>query len=115
MGFSAFEWRTGSFLLAGLLLLSGPKAEAQLAPNKRARIYSIAPTGEAARFQVPQVRLPTAAIARRINQQLLRYVINEFSSVDSTQQPVRGGSSTRRHRNAATTKMRKAGEPAARA
>jgi len=53
----------------------------------QAQLYTVAATGAGTRFQVPQVRLPDAGVARRVNQQLLRYVTSEFSRVDSTASP----------------------------
>lgn len=53
------------------------------------RGYSRCLTGEATCFQVPQIQLPDATIAQRINQQLLGYVTNYNSAVDVTASPRR--------------------------
>lgn len=71
---------------AGLLL--GPVTAAQVAPGSRARVRPVLARGEAARFQVPQVQLPNAAVARRINARLLQ-VVTAYSGIDSTASPQR--------------------------
>ncbi|SHJ23852.1 hypothetical protein SAMN02745146_2578 [Hymenobacter daecheongensis DSM 21074] len=57
--------------------------------GSQAVVYPVAVQGEVARFQVPQVRLPDAAVARCINRQLLAFVTAEFSTIDSTASPRR--------------------------
>lgn len=58
------------------------------APGPAAHVYAVPTSGEASRFQVPQVRLANTAAARRINRQLLRLVLaGEFEGVDSTASP----------------------------
>lgn len=67
------------FLLGGLLL-SGLGALAQTAPGSRAQVWSIS----AGNFTVPQVTLPNAAVARRINRALIRWLAEYGETVDST-------------------------------
>ena len=75
---------TGLLLLG---LLAGQIALGQ-APGSRAQVYAVPTTGEAGRFQVPQVRLPDAAVARRINAVLLREFRERIGlEVDSTRSP----------------------------
>ena len=85
-------------LLVGLALLPTGCARAQTgaagqarvgAATGRAQVYTVATTAVDARFQVPQVRLPDAAVARRINRVLLRDVTGYFETVDSAASPVR--------------------------
>ncbi|MEJ7661231.1 MAG: hypothetical protein WKG07_17310 [Hymenobacter sp.] len=77
--------------MSGVLL--GGRAQAQaatpVAPGSRAQVYAVATTGMASSFQVPQVRLPDAAVARRINRVLLRDVTGYFDTVDSAASPAR--------------------------
>ena len=69
-----------------LLGLAAPGAQAQRAPGSRAQVHTIA---SRTAFKVPQVQLPNAAAAARINHWLLRYARAEFSTVDSTASPQR--------------------------
>ncbi|MGI4871931.1 MAG: hypothetical protein ACRYFX_12235 [Janthinobacterium lividum] len=74
----------------GLLgVLSEVGARAQVAPGSRAQVSAVVTAEAAEGFRVPQVRLPNAAVARRINRQLLRYVTANFRSIDSTAAPAR--------------------------
>ncbi|HEX8506018.1 MAG TPA: hypothetical protein VF630_11685, partial [Hymenobacter sp.] len=52
-------------------------------------VYQVPAPGEAGRFQVPQVRLSNAAVARRVNRQLLRGVLGkgETETVDAKASP----------------------------
>ncbi|MFD2717522.1 hypothetical protein ACFST9_02275 [Hymenobacter monticola] len=59
------------------ILASGPWREARAQAVGQAEIYRVPAPGEAGRFQVPQVRLQDAAVARLINRQLLRGVLGE--------------------------------------
>ncbi|GAB3833384.1 hypothetical protein [Hymenobacter jeollabukensis] len=68
-------------------LLSGAGAQAQVAPGSQASVAPVATTGPAARFQVPQVKLPNAAVARRINQELLRLVVEQHGLENATASP----------------------------
>lgn len=73
--------------LAGLgLVLAGLGAQAQRAPGSRAQVRTIVSSTP---FKMPQVKLPSAAVASRINRWLLRYARAEFSAVDSTASPQR--------------------------
>ena len=73
------------------VLLDGGGAWAQTgAGSGRAVVYPVPTTGEASRFQVPQVRLADAAVARRIDGFLLRRFRDEINeAVDSTASPQR--------------------------
>lgn len=64
-------------LLWAGLLLAGVEALAQPSSSSRAVVYPVPAPGEASRFGVPQVRLPNAAVARRINRLLLQSVLDE--------------------------------------
>ena len=77
----------GLALGAGLLL--GHWGQAQVVAADRAQVYTVPTTSASSSFQVPQVRLPNAAVARRINQQLLRDVRAYFTTVDSVASPAR--------------------------
>lgn len=44
-------------------------------PAEKARVVAVEGEGEAARFRVPQVRLPDAAVARRINTSIVKQVL----------------------------------------
>lgn len=68
--------RTALFGVGCLLAGAGP-AEAQGPAAGRAVVFSVPTSGEASRFEVPQVRLSDAAVARLINQVLLRGVLGE--------------------------------------
>jgi hypothetical protein len=57
-----------------ILAVGGPWSGAWAQAVGRAEVYRVPASGEAGRFEVPQVRLPNAAVARRINQRLLRGV-----------------------------------------
>lgn len=85
------RWLLPGLLLSGVLL--GGRAQAQaatpVAPGSRAQVYAVATTAVGARFQVPQVRLPDAAVARRINRVLLRDFTGYFDTVDSAASPAR--------------------------
>lgn len=85
------RWLLLGLLLSGVLL--GGRAQAQaatpVAPGSRAQVYAVATTAVDARFQVPQVRLPNAAVARRINRVLLRDFTGYFDTVDSAASPAR--------------------------
>lgn len=81
----------GLFFWVGVLL-GGVEARAQAqartqtkaASGSRAQVYRVPATGEATRFEVPQVRLPDAAAARRINATLVRLLISsEAGGIDS--------------------------------
>lgn len=75
--------RIKKWLLLGLALLGWMGGRAQVAPARRAQVVDV--TVES--FSVPQIRLPNAAVARRINQQLRRLLITahaEPGKVDST-------------------------------
>jgi hypothetical protein len=80
-------------LLAALLGLSVlwsriGEARAQGAAGSQAQVFSVPTAGEARRFQVPQVKLPDAVVARRINRALMRHFRNRsFGEVDSTLSP----------------------------
>ena len=80
-------------LLVGALLvalLSGAGAGAKAQPaGSRAQVFTLPVSGEAGRFQIPQVKLPEAAVARRINRQLLAYVTGQFSAIDPQASPQR--------------------------
>lgn len=66
------------------LALPGAPARAQPAPGGRAQVYRVTE----ADFTVPQVKLPNAAVARRINQALLRLLIGDHAeAVDSLGTP----------------------------
>lgn len=81
------KWWANFGLALGLLAGSGGYAYGQAA-GSRAQVSAVATSREAARFQVPQVKLPNAAAARRINRQLLRYVTSQSDQpVDSTASP----------------------------
>ncbi|MGI4865833.1 MAG: hypothetical protein ACRYFZ_18055 [Janthinobacterium lividum] len=57
-----------------------PKAAA----GSRAQVYRVSATGEATRFEVPQVRLPDAVAARRINRHILQLLIgSQAEAIDS--------------------------------
>lgn len=71
-------WRI--FLVLGFGPLAAGVAWAQVAPGSRAQVYSVPTVGEAGRFEVPQVRLPDAVVARRINRYLLRNVLGKGES-----------------------------------
>ncbi|MCB2410482.1 hypothetical protein [Hymenobacter lucidus] len=73
----------------GAVLSGAQPVNAQANTGGQATIYPVAVQGEAARFAVPQVRLPDAAVARRINRRLLAFVTSEFSTIDSTASPRR--------------------------
>lgn len=75
-------------LLGLFLLLPMAQLRAQPAPGSVARIYTVT-NGSSDSFRVPQVRLPNAAVARRINRQLLRQCIDYSEGVDSTASPLR--------------------------
>lgn len=78
------------FLLVGMLLGGVGEVSAQEAPGSRAQVYAVPTTGEAGRFQVPQVKLPDATIASRINRTLLRHFRNRgfgADEIDSTASP----------------------------
>ncbi|RAK70204.1 hypothetical protein [Hymenobacter edaphi] len=70
-------------------LLSGAESQAQVAPGSQATVAPVATTGPAARFQVPQVKLPNAAVARRINRELLRLVAEQHGLENSGASPRR--------------------------
>ena len=78
-------------LLLGLgFWLAAGSVWAQVVPGSRAQVYSVPTTGEAGRFQVPQVKLPTAAVANRINRVLLRRFRDDANEqIDSTASPRR--------------------------
>ena len=75
----------GGLFLWVELLFSGIGAQAQTqtqmqpkaAAGSRAQVYRVPATGEAARFEVPQVRLPGAVAARRINRRILQLLIGD--------------------------------------
>ncbi|MGI4886397.1 MAG: hypothetical protein ACRYFR_15685 [Janthinobacterium lividum] len=72
------------WLLWAGLGVAGAPAGAQPAPSGRARVYSVV-EGD---FAVPQVKLPDAAVARRINRALLRLIIaDRAEGVDSLGTP----------------------------
>ncbi|RZL02460.1 MAG: hypothetical protein EOO62_22235 [Hymenobacter sp.] len=85
----------GLFFWVGLLVGGvGAQAQAQAQAQARtqtkaissgqAQVYRVPATGEATRFEVPQVRLPDAAAARRINATLVRMLISsEAGGIDS--------------------------------
>lgn len=73
----------------GVVLGGAQQINAQAKADGQATIYQVAVQGEAARFEVPQVHLPDAAVARRINRRLLAFVTSEFSTIDSTASPRR--------------------------
>lgn len=79
--------RRWQLILLGLGLAAA-STSAQQAPGSRAQVSTIAGSATT-RFEVPQVRLPNAAVAGRINSWLLRYARSEFSTVDSTASPQR--------------------------
>lgn len=89
------------------LLGSRIRAEAQALARGQARVFAGPTTGEAERFQVPQVWLPDATVARRINRQLLGYVTSYSSAVDKP--PVRAGNWPRLRGSAALIKTEKPG------
>jgi len=63
-------------------------AWAQSAAAGQAQVFTITEGPRDGRFQVPQVKLPNAAVARRINQTLLRHFRERaFGEVDSTRSP----------------------------
>ncbi|TGE24194.1 hypothetical protein E5K00_02985 [Hymenobacter aquaticus] len=66
-----------------------PEAAAQTRPGEQAQVYTVTNGGEGVHFEIPQVRLSNAAVARRINRQLLRLVTDYSSAVDSTASPRR--------------------------
>ncbi|PJJ60611.1 hypothetical protein [Hymenobacter chitinivorans] len=71
----------------GVVLSRAPQAGAQGAPGAQAQVYTVTDQtakNEATYYQVPQVRLPDAAVARRINRQLWRFFTRNFSTLDST-------------------------------
>ncbi|RZL06976.1 MAG: hypothetical protein EOO62_17875 [Hymenobacter sp.] len=68
--------------------LAAASASAQQAPGSRAQVSTIAGS-TSTRFEVPQVRLPNATVAKRINSWLLRYARSTFTTVDSTASPQR--------------------------
>ena len=75
--------------LSGLiLLLAVAQLRAQPAAGSVAEVYAVT-DGHDGRFRVPQVRLPNAAVARRINQVLLRHCLDYTEGVDSTASPRR--------------------------
>ena len=71
----------------GWVLLGGGGAWGQA--GGRAVVYPVPTTGEASRFQVPQVRLADAAVARRINRALLRGLLGGWAAVDTNASPRR--------------------------
>lgn len=75
-------------LLGLFLLLSAPQVWAQSVAGSVARVYTVS-SDRNEKFRVPQVRLPNAIVARRINRQLLRECIDYSENVDSTASPFR--------------------------
>lgn len=67
--------------------LGGGDAWAQA--SGRAVVYRVPTTGEASRFEVPQVKLANTAVARRINRLLIRHLIlgDFYGQIDSTASP----------------------------
>ncbi len=80
-----------SWCLLGFGLLMEPLGALaqQGVATGRAIVYQVPARGEAARFQVPQVRLANTAAARRINRLLMRVTLNDWDGVDSTASPQR--------------------------
>jgi hypothetical protein len=70
----------------GLYLLLAPALRAQPVAGGVAQVFAVT-DGRDQRFRVPQVRLPDAAVARRINRQLLRQLMEYDEGVDSTASP----------------------------
>lgn len=71
----------------GLALAGAPaRARAQPAPGSRAQVYGVTDSS----FNVPQIKLPNVAVARRINRTLLRHLVEygelveDGETVDST-------------------------------
>ncbi|WP_305031400.1 hypothetical protein [Hymenobacter convexus] len=75
-------------MLELFLLLAALQARAQLAASSLAQVFTVT-DGGVGKFRLPQVRLPNAAVARRINRQLLRQCVDYTGSVDSTASPRR--------------------------
>lgn len=84
--FSGFSWCLLGF---GLLVQPLGALAQEGAVAGRAVVYQVPARGEATRFQVPQVRLPNPAVARRINRQLLRVALDNWDGIDSTASPQR--------------------------
>lgn len=74
----------GFLLVAGLT--SGRGAQAQGAAGSRAQVYTITDS-KSGRFQVPQIKLPNATVASRINHALMRHFRERSEDVDSTHSP----------------------------
>lgn len=74
--------------LVGLLGSGVGEVRAQGAPGSWAQVYSVPTTKTSNAFQVPQVKLPDAAVTRRINRLLLRRFRDEIEGeVDSMASP----------------------------
>ena len=73
-------------LLGWMLLLAAPQSQAQPAKGSAAQVYAVT-SDRYDSFRMPQVRLPDAAVARRINRQLLRQCVDYTGSADSTASP----------------------------
>ena len=95
----------GWLLGGGWLLLSGVGVRAQVGSGSRAKwlaqpgaslaasgaaqVYTLPASGEALRFEVPQVQLASKVLARRVNRQLLRYALQSAEGIDTLALPTR--------------------------
>lgn len=86
-----YRFRYFIWCLLGFRLLVAPLGTLaqQGTATGRALVYQVPVRGEAARFQVPQVRLANTVTARRINRLLLRVTLDDWDGIDSTASPQR--------------------------